>query len=48
MWNLKKNDTNELIYKSEIDSQRESKFIINKGEREERVNLVITDINYYR
>ena len=21
MWNLKKNDTNELIYKTEIDSQ---------------------------
>ena len=44
----KKNDTNELIKKTEIDSQRESKFMINKGEREGRVNLGLTDINYYR
>ena len=48
MWNLKKNNTNELIYKTEIDSQRESKFMINEGEREGRVNLGLTDINYYR
>ena len=44
----KKNNTNELIYKTEIDSQRESKLMINKGEREGRVNLGLTDINYYR
>ena len=43
-----KKDTNELIYKTEIDSQRESKFMINKGEREGRVNLGLTDTNYYR
>ena len=30
----KKNDTNELIYKTETDSQTESKFIVTKGERQ--------------
>ena len=31
MWNLKKNDTNEHIYKTEIDSQ--NKLMVTKGER---------------
>ena len=31
MWNLKK-DTNELIYKTEIDSKTENKLMITKGE----------------
>ena len=31
MWNLKKNYTNELIYKTDIDSQIEH--MSNKGER---------------
>ena len=30
MWNLK-NDTNELIYKTETDLQTENKFRISKG-----------------
>ena len=34
MWNLKKNDTSELICKTEIDSQIENKLMVNKGERE--------------
>ena len=29
MWNLKKNDTNELIYKAEIDIEK--KLMVNKG-----------------
>ena len=34
MWNLKKNDTNELIYKTEIDSPDiENKLMVTKGER---------------
>ena len=32
MWNLKY-DTNELIYKTETDSQTENKLIIAKGKR---------------
>ena len=32
MWNLKKNDTNELIYKTEIDSDIENKVMVTKGE----------------
>ena len=32
MWNLK-NDTNELIYKTEIDSQTENKLTVIKEER---------------
>ena len=31
MWNLKKNDTNELIYKTEIDPQTENKLMVTKG-----------------
>ena len=40
MWNLKKNDTNELIYKTEIDfTDTENKFMVTKEEREgERIN----------
>ena len=30
MWNLKKKDTNELIYKTEIDSQTGNKFMVTK------------------
>ena len=29
----KKNDTNKLIYKTEIDSQTENKLMITKGEK---------------
>ena len=36
MWNLKKNGTNELIYKTEIDSQTENKLMVTKVERGER------------
>ena len=32
MWDLEKNDTNELIYK--IDSQTENEFMASKGERQ--------------
>ena len=35
MWNLKKNDTNELIYKTEIDSQTENKLVVTKGRKGE-------------
>ena len=31
MWNLKKNDTTELICKIEIDSQTENKHMVTKG-----------------
>ena len=38
MWNLKKkNDTNELIYKAETDTDLEKKFMGSKGERWGRV-----------
>ena len=30
MWN-QQNDTNKLIYKTEVDSQTENKFIVTKG-----------------
>ena len=33
MWNLKY-DTNELIYKTEADSQTENRFVVAKGKRE--------------
>ena len=33
MWHLK-NDTNELIYKTEIDSDIENKLMVPKGERQ--------------
>ena len=32
MWNLKKNDTNEFIYKAQIDPQTENKFMVTKGQ----------------
>ena len=32
MWNLKKKDTNELIYKTETDWQAQKTTIITKGE----------------
>ena len=32
MWNLK-NDTNEIIYKTEMDSQTENKPMVTKGRR---------------
>ena len=40
MWNLKKNYTNELIYKTEIDfTDTENKFMVTKEERDgERIN----------
>ena len=41
MWNLKKNGTNELIYKTEIDSQTENKLMVTKVERGERDTLGI-------
>ena len=33
-----KNDTNELIYKTEIDSDMENKLMVTKGERGVRIN----------
>ena len=33
MWSLK-NDTNELIYKTETDSKTKTKTIVTKGERQ--------------
>ena len=30
MWNVKKKDTNKLIYKTEIDSDIENKFMVTK------------------
>ena len=38
MWNLK-NDTNEVIYKIETDSDLENKLKVTKGERWGRVKL---------
>ena len=37
MWN-QKNDTNELIYKTVVDSDVENKFMVTKGEGGERIN----------
>jgi len=37
MWNLKY-DTNGLIYKTETDTDIESKFMVIKGERGKRIN----------
>ena len=37
MWNLK-NDINELIYKTETDSQTENKLIFTKGEARGGIN----------
>ena len=47
MWNLKKNGTNVLIYKTEIDSQTENKLMVTKVERGERDTLGIGRINRY-
>ena len=35
---LKKNDTNELIYKAETDSQIETKLMVTKQKRERGIN----------
>ena len=45
---LKKNDTNELIYKAETDSQIETKFMVTKKKREREIkNLRLADTKYY-
>ena len=41
MWNLKKNDTNELIYKTETDT--ENKLMVTKGENGVRDKLGVRD-----
>ena len=41
-WNLK-NDTKELVYKTEIDSYIEDKLMISKGEKRGRGKLGIWD-----
>ena len=48
MWNLK-NDSDELIYRIESDSQTDNKLIVTKGERGKGINyeLGLTDIHYY-
>ena len=43
MWNLKENDTNELIYKTEIDIDVENEHMVTKGERRRRDKLGIWD-----
>ena len=35
---LKKNDTNELIYKTETDSDIENKLVVTEGERGGRIS----------
>ena len=42
MWNQKKNDTNELIYKTERDSHR-NKLMVTKRKREGRDKLGLWD-----
>ena len=37
MWNLK-NDTDELIYKTETDSDIENKLVVTEGERGGRIS----------
>ena len=39
MWNLKENDTNEFIYKTEIDTDVEKEHMVTKGERRRRDKL---------
>ena len=39
MWNLKKNYTNELISKTEIDSDIENKLMVTKGDSRGRGKL---------
>ena len=44
MWNLKKNDTNELIYKIEIDSQTyKTNLRLPKGKAEKKDKLGVWD-----
>ena len=43
MWNLKKHDTNEFTYKTEIDPQTENKLMVTKGETEGRNKLGVWD-----
>ena len=43
MWNLKYDDTNGLVYKTERDSQTEIKFIVIKRERQGTDELRIQD-----
>ena len=47
MWNLKY-DANELIYKTETDSQTENRLVVAKGEGEwGRHGLGLADATYY-
>ena len=48
MWNLK-NNTNELIYETETDSDIENKFMVIKGEggMGKIRSMGLTDTNYY-
>ena len=39
----KKNDTNELTYKTEVDPQTENKLMVTKGERGRRDKLGVWD-----
>ena len=43
----KKYDTNELTYKTETDSQTESKLMVTKGERQEERETRTFGINIY-
>ena len=49
MWNLKKNDTNELIYKIEIDSQtQKTNLWLSKGKGGGmNLEFEITDTHYH-
>ena len=51
MWNLKKNDTNELIYKTEIDSQTQKTNLWlpkGKGREEGQISgMGLRDTNCY-
>ena len=47
MWNLLKKDTNELIYKTEIDLQtRKMELMVTKGERRGGINWELRIISY--
>ena len=41
MWSLKKNDTNELIYRREIDSDIENKLMVTKGVERDKLYIYI-------
>ena len=43
---LKKNDTNELIYKAETDSQIETKLMVTKQKRERGINKELAISRY--